>query len=201
MKQLFLKRSNCLLLLIIFALKTKKLKMKKTLLLLATPALLFFSSCGGSKTEESTVIPGMMEVGLIINGNNLSIMVPDSTKGRLQMVEQSWGATEIKVGDDFQISIEEAEGDIALMKSDINGNEVFKLQRFLKDEPALLFWEEKNPDLPKARFHFYSIIKTGSTGYLIKDIESGEAYNETAVQTMIDAAKTLKAKETTKADA
>jgi len=170
--------------------------MKKTLLLLATPALLFFSSCGDSKTEESTVIPGMMEVGLIINGNNLSIMVPDSTKGRLQMVEQSWGATEIKVGDDFQISIEEGEGDIALMKSDINGNEVFKLQRFLKDEPALLFWEEKNPDLPKSRFHFYTIIKTEAASYLVKDIESGEAYNEAAVQTMIDAAKTLKAKET-----
>jgi len=181
--------------------KKNKMKMKKILLLLATPALLFFSSCGGSKTEESAPIPGMMVVDLKINGNALSIMVPDSSKGKMEMVEQSWGATEIKVGPDFQISIEEGDGDVALVKSDVTGNEVFKLQRYITDEPTLLFWEEKNADLPSARFHFYTIIKAGASNYVIKDIESGEAYNEKAVQTMIDAAKTLKAKEAVKAEA
>ena len=58
--------------------------MKKIILLLASPAILFLASCGGSKTEETAVaIPGMMEVELKINGNALSIMVPDSTKGNL----------------------------------------------------------------------------------------------------------------------
>ncbi len=175
------------------------MKMKKTILLLVSPALLFFYSCGGSKTE-STAMSGMMEVNFKINGNDLSIMVLDSSTGKMEMVEQSWGATEIKVGVDFQVSIEEGDGDVALVKSDIAGNEVFKLQRYLKDEPALLFWEEKNADMPSARFHFYTIIKVGTSNYVIKDIESGEAYNEKAVQTMIDASKTLKAKETVKAD-
>lgn len=174
--------------------------MKKTLLLLAAPALLFFSSCGGSKTDESIAMPGMTEVVFKINGNNLSVMVPDSSKGKMEMIEQSWGATEFKVGSDFQLSIEESDGDAALVKSDITGNEVFKLQRYLKDEPTLLFWEAKNADLADARFHFYTIKKVGTSNYVIKDIESGDAYNEKAVQRMIDAANTLKVKETVKAD-
>jgi hypothetical protein len=165
--------------------------MKKAILLLITPAILFLASCGGSKTEEETSIPGMMQVQLKINGNPLSIMVPDSTKGKLEMVEQSWGATEIKVGDDFQISIEEGEGDIALTKSDIAGNDVNKFQRFLKDEPQLLFWESA---ITTPEFHFYTIVKPGAVSYVIQDIK-GDIFDEKAVQRMIDAAKTLKVKE------
>lgn len=168
--------------------------MKKTLLLLATPAILFFASCGGSKTEEKTTIPGMTETTIKVNSNDLLIMIPDSTKGVAEITEQPWGATEIKVGADFHISVEENEGDIALMKSDITGNEVFKLQNYLKDEPALLFWEAKNENMPDARFHFYSVIKAGNGTYVVKDVERLEAYNKNAVQTMVDAAQTLKPK-------
>lgn len=166
--------------------------MKKALILLATPAVLFFASCGGTKTEETTAsIPGMMEVSLKINGNDLSIMVPDSTKGKMEMVEQSWGATEIKVGKDFQISISESEGDIALMKSDIAGNDVNKFKRYVKDEPTLIFWES---EITEPEFHFYTIIKTAKASFLVEDIKE-EHFNEKATQAMVDAANTLKVKE------
>jgi hypothetical protein len=165
--------------------------MKKTLLLLAAPAILFFVSCGGSKTEEATTIPGMMETTITVNGNQLSLMVPDSTKGKLEVVEQSWGATEIKVGKEFQISITEGEGDIALTKSDIAGNDVNKFKRFVKDEPTLLFWES---EITEPEFHFYTIVKPGTVSYVVEDIK-GEIFNEKGTQAMIDAAKTLKAKE------
>lgn len=169
--------------------------MKKALILLAAPAILFFASCGGSKKDDTTTsMPGMMEVQLKINGNPLSIMVPDSTKGKMEMVEQSWGATEIKVGKEFQISISENEGDVALMKSDIAGNDVNKFKRFLKDEPTLLFWESA---ITEPEFHFYTVVKPGKVSYLIEDIKE-EHFNEKAVQTMIDAAKSLKAKEAAK---
>lgn len=184
----------------IFAEQNKQtLQMKKLILLLAAPAILTIVSCGGSKKDDATVsIPGMTEVNFKINGNQLSIMVPDSTKGKMEMVEQPWGATEIKVGKDFQISIEGIDGDIPLVKSDITGNEVFKLQRYLKDEPTLLFWEAKNADMLDSRFHFYTILKLGTLNYVIKDIESGDAYTEKLAQTMVDAAKTLRSKEPAK---
>ncbi len=166
--------------------------MKKLLLLLAAPAVLFFASCGGSKEEEAAAsIPGMMETNITVNGNQLSIMVPDSTKGKLEIVEQSWGATEIKVGKEFQISIEEGEGDVALMKSDIAGNDVNKFKRYIKDEPTLLFWES---EITQPEFHFYTVVKPGAVSYIIQNIKE-EMFSEKAAQTMVDAAKTLKAKE------
>ena len=164
--------------------------MKKIILLLFTPAFCLLMSCGGSKTNETNPgVSGMREVQLKINGNQLSVMVPDSTKGKLEVVEQSWGATEIKVGKGFQISISEGEGDIALTKSDIAGNDVNKFKRFVKDEPALLFWESQ---ITVPEFHFYLINKIGTTSYLIEDIK-GDMYDEKGIQTMIDAAKTLTA--------
>ncbi len=170
--------------------------MKKIILLLIIPVLVFCNGCGNSKKEgTSSTIPGMKEVQIKINGNALLVMVPsDSTKGRLEIVEQSWGATEIKMGKDFQISIAEGDGDISLIKSDIAGNDVNKFKRFVKDEPALLFWESQ---ITEPEFHFYSIQKLGKASYIIEDIK-GELFNEKATQTMIDAAKTLKIAEVAK---
>ena len=169
--------------------------MKKIFLLLAAPALLFIASCGGSKTEDTTAsLPGMMETTISVNGNQLSIMVPDSTKGKLEVTEQSWGATEIKVGKEFQISITEGEGDVALTKSDIAGNDVNKFKRFVKDEPTLVFWES---EITQPEYHFYSVVKTGNSSYVVENIK-GEIFNEKNAQTMIDASKTLKAKEAAK---
>jgi hypothetical protein len=135
-----------------------------------------------------------METTITVNGNQLSIMVPDSTRGKLEIVEQSWGATEIKVGKEFQISVTEGEGDIALTKSDIAGNDVNKFKRFVKDEPTLLFWESQITD---PEFHFYTVVKPGAISYVVEDIK-GEIFSEKSTQTMIDAAKTLKAKEASK---
>jgi len=168
--------------------------MKKALILLAAPAMIYFSSCGGTKAEEEVILPGMMKVQFVVAGDTLSMIIPDSTKGKVEIIEQPWGATEVKVGKDFQVSIEQSEGDITLQKSDITGDEVFKLQRYLKDEPTMLFWEAKIGDMPNSNFHFYAVSKPGKISYLMKDIESGEAYNEKAVQTMVDASKTLKEK-------
>jgi hypothetical protein len=81
-----------------------------------------------------------------------------------------------------------------LVKSDIAGDEVFKFQRFIIDEPTMVFWEAKIGDMPNSNFHFYAISKVNKASYVIKDIESGDAYNEIAVKTMVDAAKTLKSK-------
>jgi hypothetical protein len=172
--------------------------MKKLFLLLAAPAILTLSSCGDTKTEETTTtMPGMMETTITVNGTQLSIMVPDSTKGKLEVVEQSWGATEIKVGKEFQISVTEGEGDVALTKSDIAGNDVNKFKRFVKDEATLVFWES---EITEPEYHFYTIVKAGASSYVVEDIK-GEIFNEKATQAMIDAAKTLKAKEGAKPSA
>ena len=165
--------------------------MKKIFLLLATPAILVLASCGGSKSDEASM-ENMKEIKFAMLGDSLSIMVPDSVQGNLKITDQQWGATEIKIGEKFQISVQQQDGDIALVKSDIERNDVFKLQKYITDEPNLLFWEAKNPEMEPANFHFYTIQKIGNTPYEIKDVDSGEAYSEGNVQAMIGAAKTLK---------
>lgn len=170
--------------------------MKKIILILITPAILIFAGCGNAKkTDADSSMAGMKEIIIKVNGNNLSLMIPaDSTRGRLEITEQNWGATEIKFGKDFEITVSEGDGNIALMKSDIAGNDVNKFKRFLKDEPTLLCWESQ---ITTPEFHFYSIQKAGTTSYIIEDIK-GDVFSETGIQAMITAAKTLKVVEAAK---
>lgn len=166
--------------------------MKKALLLLALSAILINTSCEDPKKENVvTVKPGMMELNLKVNGNSLAITVPDSSIGKLEMAEQSWGATEIKVGKHFQLSISEGQGDITLKKSDISGDEVNKFKRYIKEEPNTLFWESA---ITEPEFHFYTVEKVGPVFYLIENIKE-EHFTEKDVQQMLESAKSLKLQE------
>ncbi len=165
--------------------------MKKLFLLLATPAVLLIASCGGSKTEDTVTIPGMVQTEITVSGTKMTIMAPDSTKGKMEIIEQSWGATEIKVGKEFQISIEESDGDVALMKSDIAGNDVNKFKRYIKDEPTMLFWES---EITQPEFHFYTVVKAGEKSYVIQNLKE-EMFDEKQAESMIEASKSLRAKE------
>ena len=173
--------------------------MKRILLLMTIPAIIFFASCGGSKVEEEVILPGMMKVEFAVAGDTLSMIVPDSSKGKLDLIEQGWGATELRIGENFQISVEEGEGDIAMLKNDIDIDDVYQLQKYVVDQPDLLFWESKIPIMPTSNFHFYSIIQAGGKSYIVKDIEAGIAYSEELVKEMVEAAKSLKSKNKTAA--
>ena len=166
--------------------------MKKALLLLALSAILINTSCEDPKKENVvTVKPGMMELNLKVNGNSLAITVPDSSIGKLEMAEQSWGATEIKVGKHFQLSISEGQGDITLKKSDISGDEVNKFKRYIKEEPNTLFWESA---ITEPEFHFYTVEKVGPGLYLIENTKE-EHFTEKDVQQMKKKKKSLKLQE------
>lgn len=167
----------------------------KNRLIIAIFTILLFVGCNNTKTESADlVISGMMALPITINDNDLSIMVPDSTNGKIEIVEQAWGATEIKIGNDFQIAISEGLGDVTLKKSDVKADEVNKLKRFIKDEPSILFWESA---ITEPEYHFYMVEKTGELSYIIEDIRELN-FNKEEIQTMIDAAKSIKASEKNK---
>lgn len=149
------------------------------------------TSCGGKDTKQNIEAPaGMVALDLSKFGKQFSIFVPDTTALKLEIVEQSWGALEIKVGKGFQLSITEDPGDIELRKSDIKSNDVNIFKSFVIDEPLTIMWESA---ITKPEYHFYSIQKVGNNTYVFEDIVSadGEPLGKDAVQKMLDSAKKI----------
>lgn len=163
---------------------------KKLFILLAVPVLLASQGCKTKGTDETTQIPGMTEVDLNQYGLALAIQAPDETKGKLEVTNPLSGGTEIRVGKDFQISIKLEDGDIALKKSDIAGDDVNKFKRYVIDEATTILWESQITD---PEFHFYTIVKVGKDTYVIEDIKD-EHFSESSAKAMLESAKGLKEK-------
>jgi len=174
--------------------------MKKLFTLLSIITLsLAISSCGGKETKQNIEAPaGMVAFDLSKYGKQFSIFVPDTTAAKLEVIEQSWGALEIKVGKNFHISITEDPGDIELRKSDIKSNDVNIFKSYVIEEPLTIMWESA---ITQPEFHFYSIQKIGKNTYVFEDVvpADGQPLGKEAIQKMLDSAKNIIAKENTEA--
>jgi len=166
--------------------------MKKKITLLAFAYLcVALTSCGSKEEEKNIEAPaGMVALDLSSHGKQFSIFVPDTIAEKLEVVEQSWGALEIKVGKHFNISITEDPGDITLMKSDIKSNDVNIFKSYITDEPQTIMWESA---ITVPEFHFYTIQKAAGNTYVIQDVISadGSPSNKEHIQKMLDSAKKL----------
>lgn len=166
--------------------------MKKLITLLSAFALsLAVTSCGGKDTKQNIEAPaGMVALDLSKFGKQFSIFVPDTTAAKLEVVEQSWGALEIKVGKNFHISITEDPGDIELRKSDIKSNDVNIFTSFVVEEPLTIMWESA---ITKPEYHFYSIKKIGNNTYVFEDVVAadGQPLGKEAIQKMLDSSKNI----------
>lgn len=166
--------------------------MKKIFTILSVLAFAtIITSCnGGDKKEQIQAPAGMVALDLSKYGKQFSIFVPDTTTAKLSVVEQSWGALEVKVGKTFQISITEDPGDIELKKSDIKSNDINIFKSYLIEEPLTIMWES---EITKPEYHFYSIQKAAGNTYVFEDIvpADGEPLNKDAVQKMLDSVKQL----------
>lgn len=166
--------------------------MKKSFTLLSFATIcVALSSCGPKEEAKNIEAPaGMVVLDLSSRGKQFSIFVPDTTSEKLEIVEQSWGALEIKVGKHFNISITEDPGDITLMKSDIKSNDVNVFKSYITDEPETIMWESA---ITVPEFHFYTIQKASGNTYVIQDVISadGSASSKEQIQKMLDSAKKL----------
>lgn len=174
--------------------------MKKIFTLLSALTLsLVIVSCGGKEAQQNIEAPaGMVALDLSKFGKQFSIFVPDTTAAKLEVVEQSWGALEIKIGKGFHLSITEDPGDMELRKSDIKSNDVNIFKSFVVEEPLTIMWES---EITKPEYHFYSIQKIGANTYVFEDVvpADGEPMSKEAIQKMLDSAKQIIEKQ--KADA
>lgn len=153
-------------------------------------------SCNGKKGEEQEQLAapkGMRYLDISKTGMNLYVLMPDSAAGILDTIAQSSGEYLIKVGNAFQISVLENNGDVAQRKADITNDDVNKLKKYVIDDASTLMWESGIADM--SEFHFYHIGKVGERTYVFEDIK-GDPFTLEAVQKMLDACKQAKEKKT-----
>ena len=166
--------------------------MKKIITLLSALTLsIAIPSCGSKETTQDIQVPGgMMTLDLSKYGKQFSIFVPDTTAAKLEVIEQTWGALEVKVGKNFHISITEDPGDIELKKSDIKSNDVNVFKSYIVQEPLALMWESQ---ITKPEYHFYYIQKIGTKSYVFEDVvqSTGEVIGKEFIQKMFDSVKTI----------
>lgn len=167
--------------------------MKKGLLLFGS---LIFSiliiSCGGKKEESVKVPDGMRMVNLAEHGKPIIVFAPDSTQGKLEIIEQPGGVLEVKVGKQFDILIKDGEEDIAFKKADLGNDDVYKIKQFFIDEPTTIAWEWAIGDMP-SECHFVCVQKVGNSAYTFEDNKNSEGspFSKSAIEKMIEACKSI----------
>ncbi len=182
---------------------TTKKNLLNTFLLFALSISFFtLTSCGsGGKADSSSAnIPaGMVAVDLSPYGMQALVNAPDSTVAPMEVTENPLGGADIKVGMNFQITVIEGEGDIALMKQDATNDDIRKFIKYVVDEPNVLVWEWQIEGM-EPEFRFYTIVKDGGKSFIVRDVE-GEIFSEKAIMQMLDAAKSVRIKAPAKVDA
>jgi len=166
--------------------------MRKTLVTLMSATILTgMVSCGGKKNEEIAAPQGMHVLNLNRFGKPFTIFVPDTVANKMEIVEQSNGSLDIRVGKTFAISINEQAADIELRKQDIKGDEINKFKSYLAEEPNAIMWES---EIVQPEFHFLINQKIGTTDYSFEDLRDTEAnaLGKDAIQRMFDSAKNIK---------
>lgn len=158
-------------------------KMISIFFILAISVALTF--CTDGEKEQNIEVPdGMVICDLSKFGKQFSMFIPDTANSKLEIMEQSWGALEIKVGKDFHVSITEDPGDIELRKSDIASNDVNVFKSYIIQEPLCIMWESQ---IIQPEFHFYVIKKIAGASYVFEDVVpmDGNPLKKEAVQNML----------------
>ena len=176
--------------------------MKKFFLFVGCISVLALSSCGSGKKDDTTntnIPQGMIAADLSTQGLAALVNFPDSTTGTLEIIPNAQGGADVKVGTNFQMTIIEGPGNMEMKKKDITSDEIRKFVKYVVEDANTIVWEWQMEG-GEPEYHFYTIVKSGNKSYEVFDV-AGETYSEKAATQMLDAAKSVRPKETKKKDA
>ena len=174
--------------------------MKKFKLLFpALFVMITLGACGGGESteegqDESTESAMVgAETDLSPYGFNYVITLPDSKSSELMLSENDWGGLDIMKGEMFMLSIAYGEGNLDLVKSDLQGDLVYKSE-ILEDDGDHLLYKREIPDSGmEPEYHFIYVFKAGSDIIEIQNSKDA-SFNEEAIRAMLMSAKSFKAK-------
>ncbi len=166
--------------------------MKKLSALILISTVLVFCSCGRDKENETAAAApeGMHALDLSSYGRPFSIYVPDTTKSKLLITEQSSGELYVKVGGQFAVSIRSGFSDLSIKKQDIQTDEVNKMKSIDVDEPEGIVWQSA---ITEPEFHFVRNSKAGTEEFSFEDIrrEDGNGYGKETIEQMYNSCKNI----------
>lgn len=96
------------------------------------------------------------------------------------------GVLNIKAGDGFQLEVRKGPVDLVKRRTEIKGNNLNKLKRFLVDSPEVLIYET---EVVIPEFHFVANVKVGSQLYYCEDNKS--LFRQSDVELMLKACQSL----------
>ena len=173
--------------------------MKKYIYLLPILAIALISCGGGDSTdqtenasEETTEMAGVL-TDLSQYGMNYTIVLPDKKNVETEITATDWGSVEIRQGNMFMISIGFGEGDIDLLKFDLEEDLVYKSQ-ILEESPNHLVYKREIQDSGmEPEYHFLYVMRLTGDAIEIQNLKDA-TFNEESIKTMLQSAQSLKAK-------
>jgi hypothetical protein len=170
------------------------------LLVVLTISILLLPACGNSTDDknndaDNTVqlpekIKKFIPFDLSPYGYNLEIYIPDSLEGKPEAELTDWGAIILTVGSDYGIEIAYGDGDLSLLKEDLNMSDVFK-STIITEEPEGIVYKQEIPGTNIVKHHFMVVKNFGADVFEIKDLMEND-YTPAAINKMFEAAKTLR---------
>jgi len=174
--------------------------MKQVKYFLILCSVVSFMSCGGDKDgadgadgeSTSSQLKGYTEYDLSQWGFELKMMLPNpEMNGEPDIRLTERGALEIEVGEAFGIEIMFGEGDLKLLKKDLEEDLVFSHSIFKEEANALIYVQDIEDSGVREQNHFFYRAEIGRDIYEVRDLLDG-GYGLDMIEKMLESSKTLK---------
>ena len=172
--------------------------MKKLLYILPLTVAFLFACGGGTESTEGTdetesteeVVEAAEGTATDLSDFGLpyALVIPDA--GSAQISENDWGGVEIVNGDGFMISLSFGEGNLELLKSDLNDDAVYT-STILDEGENYIVYKREIPDAGVTpEVHFMYVATFGEDVIEVQNMKD-VTYEEGAIKTMLSSAKSM----------
>lgn len=176
--------------------------MKRLIYLIPVIALSLIACGGGGEgassgednaAEGASTMEGV-NTDLSEYGMDYTIVLPENKSVLTDVVATDWGGIEIRQGESFMLSIAYGEGDIDLLKFDLEEDLVYKSEILEESENHILYKREIEGSGMDPEFHFlYVLSEDGGDAIEIQNLKE-TSFKEEAIRKMLESAKSLSAK-------
>lgn len=178
---------------------TKNTHMKKITYFLMAATMSTLMACGGganqdaahddaNNAEQAPDLTGFEQYDLGPHDMELTIMIPGG--GSPDAMANDWGGVDLALGESFMISIANGEGDMELLKADLNDDLVYTATIVEEGADYLIYSRVIADTEMKPEFHFFLKKDFNGDIYEVSNMKD-EVFGEGAVRNMLKSAQTL----------